>query len=284
MSRIVRACVNTTRLREIGAQVAGSGFLFYDGFGAAGMIGIFIHHLERMQINIAVRTIARAKTAADAPVLDDDFERVTAANGADRTAHHAKRIAALPATGSNQILLEAQAIAYQAGNAIVSVRASVYAGVAARAFLQIENQQTLRFHQALGKKLIQGHGVDRFKTLLIGEAALRRDSFQAFSNGGEALNHLTKIVARNANDLHVIQCGAHGGSHASAEQANLAKIISARQVREDHLAAGIIFGNFHEADAYEVKAVSGIALARDDLAGSEALQFHALLQVVDEVR
>ena len=149
MSCIVRTCVNATRLRQVGAQIAGSGFLFYDRFGAAGMIGIFVHHLERMQIDIAVRTVACAQAAADAPILDDDFERIAAANGADRAAHHAERIAALPATGGNQILLEAQAIANQTGNAIVSVRAGVNAGIAARAFLQIEDQQTLRFHQAL---------------------------------------------------------------------------------------------------------------------------------------
>ena len=149
MSCVVRAGVNTAGLRQIGAQVAGSSFLFYDRFGAAGMIGIFIHHLERMQIDIAVRTIARAQAATDAPILDDDFERIAAANGADRAAHHAQGIAALPATGGNQILLEAQAIADETGNTIVSVRAGIDAGVAASAFLQIEDQQTLGFHEAL---------------------------------------------------------------------------------------------------------------------------------------
>src|ERR1700719_3959950 len=74
MSRIVRARINTTRFRQIGAQIAGGGFLFYDRFGMAGMIGIFIHHLKWMQINIAVRTIARAQTTTDAPIFDDDFE------------------------------------------------------------------------------------------------------------------------------------------------------------------------------------------------------------------
>ena len=140
MSCIVRTCVNATRLRQVGAQIAGSGFLFYDRFGAAGMIRIFVHHLKRMQINVAVRTIARAQATTDAPILDDDFERIAAANGADRAAHHAQGIAALTATGGNQILLEAQAIAYQTSNTIVSVCTSVDAGVAARAFLQIEDQ------------------------------------------------------------------------------------------------------------------------------------------------
>src|SRR6202162_3363523 len=149
MSCVVRACVNTTGLGQIGAQVAGSGFLFYDCLGAAGTIGIFIQYLERMQIDIAVRAVARAQAAADAPILDDDFERIAAANGADRAAHPAEGVAALPTTGGNQILLEAQAIANETGNAIVSVRAGVNAGIAARAFLQIEDQQTLRFHQAL---------------------------------------------------------------------------------------------------------------------------------------
>ena len=48
---------------------------------------------------------------------------------------NAQRIAALAATGGNQILLEPQTIADQTSDAIVGVRASVDAGVAARAFL-----------------------------------------------------------------------------------------------------------------------------------------------------
>src|ERR1700693_1261285 len=143
MSCVVRACVNTTGLGQIGAQVAGSGFLFSDCLGAAGSVGIFIQYLERMQIDMAVRAVARAQAAADAPILDDDFERIAAANRTHRTADHAQRIATLPATGGDQILLEAQSIAYKAGDAIMSVRASVDAGVTARTFLKIEDEETL---------------------------------------------------------------------------------------------------------------------------------------------
>jgi len=57
-------------------------FLLDRGFLAAGMIGIFGQNFERVQIDVSVRAIARAEPAADAPILDDDFERIAAANRA----------------------------------------------------------------------------------------------------------------------------------------------------------------------------------------------------------
>src|SRR6516225_10397175 len=104
------------------AEIAGSCFLLDDGFLAAGIFLIVRQHFERMQIDIAVRAIARAETAADAPILDDDFERIAAANRSDRATNHAKRVAALSATGGDEIAVKAQAIPHQARDAVVRIR------------------------------------------------------------------------------------------------------------------------------------------------------------------
>ena len=73
-------------------------------------------HRERMHVDIAVRAVLGAQAAADAPVLDDHFQRIAPPDGAHRAAHHAQRIAALAAGGRHQILVEAQAFADQAAS------------------------------------------------------------------------------------------------------------------------------------------------------------------------
>jgi len=59
-----------------------------------------------MQIDVAVGTILRAQAAADAPIFDDDFERIAAPNRADRAARPCKWVAALPAARRDKILIE----------------------------------------------------------------------------------------------------------------------------------------------------------------------------------
>ena len=107
MRGVMWAGIDTTGLFQVRAQIARSRFLFDDGFFEPGSFRIVDHHFERMQIDIAVGAILRAKSAADAPILDDDFERIASSNRADGTADHAKRIAALAAAGGDKILVEA---------------------------------------------------------------------------------------------------------------------------------------------------------------------------------
>src|ERR1700674_1969763 len=107
-----------------------------------------------MKIDIPVGAIARAEAAADTPIFNNDLERIAPANRTNRTADHAERIAALPAGSGDKIVVEAQTLAHQARNAIMRVGACSDAGVAAGAILQIQDQQTLRFHQSLRKELI----------------------------------------------------------------------------------------------------------------------------------
>src|SRR5215469_2559776 len=159
MRSIVRTSVDAAWFFQVRAKIARRSFLLDDRFLATRIFRVVGKHFKRMQVDIAVGAIARAKPAADAPIFDNDFERIAAANGADRTADHAKRVAALPATCCNEIPVKAQAVAHETSDAVMRVRACVHASVAARAILQIENEQALRFHQTLREKLIDRNAV-----------------------------------------------------------------------------------------------------------------------------
>src|SRR5215813_9006242 len=161
------------------AEVARSCLLLDRSLFAPGMFGIFGHHFERMKVDIAVRTISRAKSATDAPVFDNHFQRIAAANRTDRAANHAERIAALAAARRNKVVIEAQSVAYQSRNAVMSVRAGIYASVAPRAVFEVEHQQTLCLHQSLRKKLIDRHTLHHFKSLLICETPFLGNHFKS---------------------------------------------------------------------------------------------------------
>src|ERR1700730_609584 len=97
-----------------------------------------------MHVDVAVRAELGAFPATDAPILDDDFEVFLAPNGADRALRHAKWIARRSASRRDQKMIVAQAIAQQTGDAVVRLRASLHTGIAARAVIQIDEQEILR--------------------------------------------------------------------------------------------------------------------------------------------
>src|SRR5258708_28108333 len=97
MRRVVRARVDAARFFQVRAEIAGGRFLLDDGFFSAGVLGIVSEHFEWMQVDVAVGAIARAEAAPDAPVFDNDFNGIAAADGADGAADHADRVAALAA-------------------------------------------------------------------------------------------------------------------------------------------------------------------------------------------
>src|SRR5712664_2749012 len=282
--RVMRTRVHAARLFQVCAQIARRSFLLDSCLLAARALRIVDHHFERMQVDVAVGTILRAEAAADAPILDDDLERIAPSNRADGAADHAERIAALPATGGDKILVEAQAIADEASDSVVRISASIHTGVAARAILQVQNQQALRLHQSLREKLIDGDVANHLHALLVRSQAFGGDGFKAVADARETFHHLAEIVARDANQLHVVECGAGGCAQTAAQQTNLAEVIAAGKVGEYHLSAGIVFGNFYEANAHEIETVRWFALKRDRLARRESLQFHTFLQVLDEIR
>src|SRR5437879_12521 len=226
MGGVMRTSIDTTGLFQVHAEIARRSFLLDDSFLTPFLFWIVDHHFERMQIDIAVGTILRAEATADTPVLDDDFERIASANRADGAAHHAQRIAALAATRGDKILVKAQAIADQPRDAVVRVSASVYASVAARAVLQIQNQQALRFHQSLREELIDGHVVNHLHALLIRGAAFRGHGFQAASHARETLDHVAEIFTGDSNELDVVERSASGRSHAATQQADFAEVIA----------------------------------------------------------
>src|SRR3974377_2185953 len=114
---IMRARVDAAGFLQVGAKVARGGFLLDDGFFAAWIFEVVDANLEWMKIDVAVGAVARAKAAADAPIFDDDFERIAPADSADGAADHTERIAALAAGRGEQEIFEGQAAGDGAGGA-----------------------------------------------------------------------------------------------------------------------------------------------------------------------
>src|SRR5260370_2878774 len=246
---VVGAGINTTGLFQVRAQIARSRFLLDDSFFEPGSFRIVDHHFERMQMDIAVGAILRAKAAPDAPILDDDFERIASSNRADGTADHAQRVAALAATGGHEVLIETQAVGDETSDAVVRVSASVHASVAACTILQIQNQQALRFHQSLREELIDRHIVNHLHALLIRGAPFGGNRFEPSSNAGKTRNHVAEIVAGDSNELDVIERSATGGSHAAAQQADLAEVIATGKIGQDKFSAGIVLRHLYKTDS-----------------------------------
>src|SRR5712671_6425345 len=235
-----------------------------------------------MQVDIAVRTIACTKAATDAPVFNKDFQRIAATNGPHRAAHHAERIAALPARGRDEVLIEAEAVADQPGHAVMSVGASIHTGVAAGALLQVEHQQALRFHQSLREELIDGHVELRLHALLVLGAAFSGNFFETLTHAREKFDHLAEIVARDAQDFDMVERNTCCRAQPSSEQANFAEKIAAREIREDELPSRMIFGNFHETESDDIEVIRGITLAGNDLAGRVTLEHDVFFQIFYE--
>ncbi len=283
MRRVVRACVHATWFGMVVAQVARRCFRARRRNLASGMRGIVEFDRERMQVDISVGAVVGAEAAADAPVLDDDFERVATADRADGASDHAERIAALTAGSGDQVLVEAQAFADQASDAVMRVGARAHALIAASAAFEIEDEQALRFHQTLGEELVDGQRVNLHGALAVGGDAFMGNGFERLADVRETLEHECKVIGADAHDFHVIERGAGRGARASGEKRDLAEVAATGEVGEDEFASGALLGNFHEPDANEVEAVGGIALAADDLPGRVADEFDTIAQVVDEV-
>ncbi len=202
-------------------------------------------------------TIVGAQAAADAPVFDNDFQRIAPPDRADGAADHAEWIAALPARGRHQVFVEAQAFAHQAAHAVVCIGAGAYALIAARAAFQVEHQQALRFHQSLGEKLVHGNifGSDGAASVFFQPFVGR--GLQAVPNVGKLVEHQLKIFSRDAHDLDVVESRAGRGARAAGEQRDLAEVAAPRQIGEHQFASELLFGNLHEADADQIEAVGG---------------------------
>ena len=105
--------------------------------------------------DVAIWAIRLAQAAADAVTFDFDLRAFPAVNGIDRAADEAIRVFATSAGASDQIMPEAQPIAFQPRDAAMRIGASLSAFVAPRAALQVEHKQLLGVEQALIEKLAQ---------------------------------------------------------------------------------------------------------------------------------
>lgn len=143
MCCVVRACIDAARFGMVIAKVAGSRLLYRRLLRGSAW------SRELVQIDVSVRTVVRAESATYTPILNNYFKRIAAAYRTNGAPYHAEGIAALPARGRDQIMIESQTITNQSRDAIMRIGAGLHALIAARAAVQIKYQQTLRVHQPL---------------------------------------------------------------------------------------------------------------------------------------
>jgi hypothetical protein len=153
----MRTGIDAARFFLIETQIAGGRFSSHLRNLSSRIQKIFHLHIERMHVDIAVGTVIRTESAADAPVFNDDFKIVTAADGAYRAADHAERFSAVAARCRDEVFIPPQAIANQAADAIMSISARPDTLIASRAAVEVENQQALRFEQSLRKERVDGN-------------------------------------------------------------------------------------------------------------------------------
>ena len=111
MGGIVRARIHTTGFCLLGAEIAGGRLLLDHSFFLSRMFMVIGLRGKRMHIDIAVRAILSAQAAADAPVFNDDLKRIAAADGSDRAAYHAERVATLAAGSCHKKIFKPQPFA-----------------------------------------------------------------------------------------------------------------------------------------------------------------------------
>ncbi len=224
MRGIVRASVHTTRFRVIQAQVTRRSFDLHSRHSSARVVWIVHLHWEWVHIDVPIRTIVGALAAANAPILNDHFERVSTANRTDGTADHAKRVTTLPARSGNQIAIEAQPVTNQPADAIVSVSTGPHALVTTRAAIEVENQQALRFHQALAEELVHG-GVGNFRhTLPVLLHVFGCRFFELPADLRKAIEHDLEVFSGDADHLHMIKRAACRDVWRASEQRHLGKV------------------------------------------------------------
>src|SRR4029077_10369538 len=238
---------------------------------------------DGMQVDVAIGAIVCAQPAPDAPVFDDDFEGIAAADGTDRATDHAQRVSALAAGSGDQIFIEAETLADQSADSIMSVGTCSHALIAAGAAFQIEDQQALRLHQAVRKELVHGQVLHLRQAQAVFFEPFPGSQLQATSNVGKAREHEREVLAGDTDSLNVIQGRTGSGARAPAEQGDLAEVPATCKVSENKLASRALLGDFHKTDPHKVKTVGCVTLPTDHLSRVETEQLHAIPKVIDEV-
>ena len=155
--RVMWAGVNTARRGKLCAEIArirlvGSGlFLFNLDLRRQTRLRRFhfrpdfFYNVDRMHVDVSIRTKLGAFSAADTPVFDQDFKILLAPNGTDGALGHAKRIATGATRSGNQVMIVTQSVPHEAGHTVMSIRAGPHTGVAPGAVVEIDQEKILRF-------------------------------------------------------------------------------------------------------------------------------------------
>ena len=115
----------------------------------------------RYHENAAVGAVLGAQSASDAMVLDHDLKVLASMNGVDGTSDHAMWIRAGPAGGCDHEIIQASSGSKQArdrntvGRRPVLLDTALGAGVAPRAFIQVEHENALTFIKTLLDVLVE---------------------------------------------------------------------------------------------------------------------------------
>ena len=148
MGGVVRAGGDATRVRR-GSLVVGVAQVAIDRFHLRWLIRRV--SFVRLDEDATVGTIRRAKTAADAVVLDDDLHVLAAVDGVDRAAGHAVGRVAGTASRGDHVVGETLSVAEHPGHGhavrfgAVALDAAARAFVAAGAAIEVEHEHTARF-------------------------------------------------------------------------------------------------------------------------------------------
>ena len=196
-----------------------------------------LDHFERVHVDVPVGAKLGAFSAADAPILDDDFKVLLPADRTDRALRHAKRIAAGAARRRDEKMIVAQAVAEQPRDAVMRFRAGLDAGIAARAIIEIDEEKILRFEQSLIEIIVEPEsGRDRAR---LGRRHPRLGHrFELGPNVRKFFQHQVKFGARNSHHIHGIERSAGRDAFDRTQQSDFAEIIAAAQIRPHHFATG----------------------------------------------
>jgi hypothetical protein len=121
VSRVVRTSINAAWLRKVGTKIARRRLLLDHRFLPALRIGQIRGYVETMHVDIAVGAILSAEAAANAPIFDNHFQRIPAADRAHGATDHAKRIEALAAGSGNQVVIETKSLSNEPRHSVMSV-------------------------------------------------------------------------------------------------------------------------------------------------------------------
>ena len=157
LRRIMRAGINAARRGKLCAEIARvrlvrcALFLFnldlrrHTGLRRFHLRPEFFQNFNRMHVDVSIGAKLGAFPTADTPVFDEDFKILFAPNGTDGALGHAKRIATGATGSSNQIMIVAQPVPHETGDAVMSIRASAHTSIAASAVVEIDQEKILRF-------------------------------------------------------------------------------------------------------------------------------------------